>query len=290
MQINAINGVSFSGLQKTQLKNNAPSSNVAFEGEEDNKISNRSLTNATKALALSTLLTLGTAGLTSCDKYSIDEEHIYPIEIPVDTVRTVEHHYLIIPGENKVDTVKLEKGYDSPVAPIIKEFFEDGGIDTGDGKIPVRMLYMDEYRHPKVKMLFNEDNSSKNRMSFDVTTTDYDEETGEYIDGKNQKSYRVEYSTPDKKSQLVVNLKMLKSPDLDKNNAGSWRDVSTAMYDVSTGKRYKIDEDGVANYVGYFTPGDVANSIFYTNDYGSKQRYTNIQVDCITPEDKVIED
>ena len=67
MQINAINGVSFSGLQKTQLKNNAPSSNVAFEGEEDNKISNRSLTNATKALALSTLLTLGTAGLTSCD-------------------------------------------------------------------------------------------------------------------------------------------------------------------------------------------------------------------------------
>lgn len=291
MQVNAIMGnVHFSKLQNNnndnKLKNNTKQ--LAFEGESrsKNNVSNHSLTNATKALALATMLSLGAAGLGSCDKIDFNETHIYPIEIPTDTVK-IFYPYPI-PGTN--DTIKIKPGYDSPVAPVIKDFFEDLGIDPGDGRIPVRMAYMDEYKHPKVKMLFNEEKSSTKEMWYNVTTTDYDEDAGDYIEGKNENYYRVGYSTPDENHQLVVKLQMIKDPSLDQNNELNWQEISSALYDTESGKRYEIDEDGVATYNGYFEKGDVPNSIFYTNDYGAKRRYTNIEVNSMTPEDTVIED
>lgn len=288
MQVNGINSsMSFSG--KAQLKSNKMASNVAFEGDKNNNnVSNRALTNATKALALSILMSMGTAGLGGCDKLDINETHVYPVEIPTDTV--YEHHYFPIPGENTVDTVKIKPGYDSPVAPVIKDFFEDNDIDTGDGRIPVRITYLDEYKHPKVKALFNEQRSSTKEMWYNVTTTDYDEDAGDYVEGKNQNYFQIGYSSPDEKNQLVVKLMKLRNPDMDKNNELNYESISTALYDVSTMKRYTVDEDGNATYDGHFEKGDVPNSIMFVNSFGAKTRYANVAVNSVTPEDTVIKD
>lgn len=288
MQVSAINGITgFTG--KTQLKNNTvSSSNVAFEGEKHNNVSNRSMTNATKAMMLAGLLSLGGAAVTSCDKLDFDDTHIYQIEIPVDTVK--EHHYYPVPGTNTVDTVKIEKGYEAEPAPIIKDFFEDNGIDTGDGTIITRMMYLDEYRHPFVKSLFNDDKSSKKEMWYDVTTTDFDDDEGAYVPDKNENYYQIGYSTPDKDHQLVVKLLRLRNPELDKNNELNYETVSKALYDTQTMTRYTLDENGNATYDGQFESGDVANSIMFINEYGAKRRYSSIEIESETPQDKIIED
>ena len=288
MQVNAISakvGIS----PKVQCSGcNAPETKVTFKGEDRNNVSNNAITNATKALALAMMLSMGTAGLTSCDKMNFDETHIYPVEIPVDTVKEV--HYYPIPGCDRVDTVKIKPGYDSPVAPVIKKFFENDSIDTGDGKIPVRMVYLDEYKHPYVKSLFNEDKSSKNEMWYNVTTTDFDDDEGKYVEGKNENFYQLGYSTPDGKNQLVVKLLKLRNPNLDKNNELNYKPVSTAMYDVSTGNRYTIDEDGNAEYDGKFEKGDLEKSIIFTNKYDAVRRYSSIEVNSVTPKDVPYED
>lgn len=289
MQVNAINAnIGFAG--KLNVKNNNETAKPSFEGEKrnnnHNKVSNNALTNATKALALATLISLGSAGLGSCDKIDFNEEHIYPIEIPTDTIKMFYPYP--IPGTN--DTIKIKPGYDSPVAPVIEDFFDSLGIDPGDGRIPVRIAYRDEYKHPEVKMLFNEDKSSTKEMWYNVTTTDWDDEEGGYIEGKNENYYRVAYSTPDEDHQLVVKLQMIKDPGLDQNNELNWEDISSALYDTKTGRRYEIDEDGVATYNGYFEKGDVPNSIFYVNEYGARRRYADVEVQSMTPPDTIIED
>lgn len=286
MQVSAINGINFTG--KTQVKNNKVSSNSMYEGEKSNNVSNKAMRNATKALMLAGLMSLGSAGITSCDKYDFDDTHIYEVQIPVDTVH--EHHYYPIPGTNTVDTVKIQKGFESEPAPIIKDLFEDNGIDTGDGTIITRMMYLDEYNHPFVKALFNEDKSSKKEMWYKVTTTDFDEDEGEYIEGKNQNFYQVGYSTPDRDHQLVVKLTKLKDPLADKNNELNYRHISTALYDTKTMKRYTLDEDGNATYDGEFMPGDIENSIMFVNEFGAKRRYSSIEINSETPQDKIIED
>lgn len=286
MQVSAINGINFTG--KTQVKNNKLSSNSMYEGEKSNNVSNKAMRNATKALMLAGLMSLGSAGITSCDKYDFDDTHIYEVQIPVDTVH--EHHYYPVPGTNTVDTVKIKTGYDAEPAPIIKDFFEDNGIDTGDGKIITRMMYLDEYNHPFVKALFTEDKSSKKEMWYNVTTTDFDEDEGEYIEGKNQNFYQVGYSTPDRDHQLVVKLLKLKSPNLDKNNELNYVTVSKALYDVKEMKRYTLDEDGNAVYDGEFTKGDIAKSIMFVNEFGAKRRYSSIDIESETPKDVIIED
>lgn len=289
MQVNAINAnIGFAG--KLNVKNNNETAKPSFEGEKrnnnHNKVSNNALTNATKALALATLISLGSAGLGSCNKIDFNEEHIYPIEIPTDTIKMFYPYP--IPGTN--DTIKIKPGYDSPVAPVIEDFFDSLGIDPGDGRIPVRIAYTDEYRHPKVKMLFNEDKSSTKEMWYDVTTTDWDDEEGGYVEGKNENYYRVGYSTPDEDHQLVVKLQMIKDPSLDQDNELNWENIASAMYDTETGRRYEIDEDGVATYNGYFEKGDVPNSIFYVNEYGARRRYADVEVQSMTPPDTIIED
>lgn len=286
MQVSAINGINFTG--KTQVKNNKVSSNSMYEGEKSNNVSNKAMRNATKALMLAGLMSLGSAGITSCDKYDFDDTHIYEVQIPVDTVH--EHHYYPVPGTNTVDTVKIKTGYDAEPAPIIKDFFEDNGIDTGDGTIITRMMYLDEYNHPFVKALFTEDKSSKKEMWYNVTTTDFDEDEGEYIEGKNQNFYQVGYSTPDRDHQLVVKLLKLKSPNLDKNNELNYVPISKALYDVKEMKRYTLDEDGNAVYDGEFTKGDIAKSIMFVNEFGAKRRYSSIEIESETPKDVIIED
>lgn len=286
MQVSAINAINFTG--KNQVKNNKMSSNSRYEGEKNTNVSNKAMRNATKALMLAGLMSLGSAGFTSCDKYDFDDTHIYEVQIPVDTVH--EHHYYPVPGTNTVDTVKIKTGYDAEPAPILKDFFEDNGIDTGDGKIITRMMYLDEYNHPFVKALFTEDKSSKKEMWYNVTTTDFDEDEGEYIEGKNQNFYQVGYSTPDRDHQLVVKLLKLKSPNLDKNNELNYVPVSKALYDVKEMKRYTLDEDGNAVYDGEFTNGDIAKSIMFVNEFGAKRRYSSIEIESETPKDVIIED
>ena len=288
MQVNAINAnIGFSG--RLNVKNNSETQKPSFEGEKRNnggRVSNRSMTNATKALAMATLLSLGAAGMTSCDKIDFNETHICPVEIATDTLKMFYPYP--IPGTN--DTIKIKPGYDSPVAPVIEDFLDTLGIDPGDGRIPVRLAYTDEYKHQQVKMLFNEDKSSVKEMWYNVTTTDWDDEENGYIEGKNENYYRLGYSTPDEDHQLVVKLQMIKDPSLDKNNELNWENIAEAMYDTETGQRYEIDEDGVATYNGYFEKGDIPNSIFYINQYGARRRYTDVEVHSMTPEDTIIED
>lgn len=287
MQVNAIsNKIGFAGT--LQSKKYAAVSTPSFEGKKENNVSNHSLTNATKALALSTLLTLSAAGITSCDKMEFDETHVYPIEIPTDTI--VEKYYYPVPGETRVDTVRIKPGYDSPVAPIIKEFFEDNDIDTGDGKIPVIIRYIDEYRHPKANFVFNEEKSSPAIMTYDVRTNEWDDEEFGYVEGKNENYYRASYSTPDRSHQLIVKLERLKSPGLNKDMESSWTTLSEALYDVKERKRYVINENGEAEYDGYFEKGDVVNSMFYINNYGGQWRYKDIEVESVTPKETIIED
>lgn len=288
MQVNAINTkLSYAGQFKA-ANNNMSANQASFTGDENKRVSNHSITNATKALALATLLTAGAAtALQSCDKADFEYNHCIEIPIPVDTV--YEHHYYPVPGEDRVDTVRIKPGYDSPVGPVIEDFFDNNGIDPGDGRIPVLMRYIDEYRHPKVTAIFNENKSSYNEMWFDVTTNDYDDEAMDYVDGKNENYYRIGYSTPDGRDSLAINLQRLKSKNLDKSLETSWTTMAEAIYNVKTGERFTINELGETEYAGSYSEGDVPGSIFFTNPNGAKWRYANIQVESVTPKDTIID-
>lgn len=140
--------------------NNMTTPNIQFEGKKDHngdKTLRKAGTLTTGALAASMLL----GGMGSCDK--LDVEHDFTIKVPVDTVEkyipviqppdtvyqikydTIADSIIVRDTINQIitkhDTIWMKPEYDSPVAPIIKKFYQVLNINPGNGKIPVKMAW-----------------------------------------------------------------------------------------------------------------------------------------------------
>lgn len=290
MRVNAIgSNLNFNGLKVKKNNNN----DVKNE-EAGNKVSNSAMRNATKALALATALTAAAGPvLTSCDKdreiYIHNENTVHPNE----NNHTKEYIYVLdtIPGTNTVDTIKIKPGYDSPVAPVIKEKWEALGIDPGDGKIVTSERWFDNYNTKALKDTLNRDRSSTSEMVYDATATGWDDEEGGIIEGKNESPLRLrKMVTQD--GNLLIKVEIPRDLENPTEDEKDWKIHSYNMQkiDRDTVWRYKIDDDNYARKIGYMVKGDEPNSVKYVNYKDAESKYTDIKVNSEDIEDEIIDD
>lgn len=288
MRVNSItNNLHFNGI-KINTKNKTPQNNNT---QNENRVSNHSLTNATKAMALATLLSTG-AAVTSCDKDFHADIHMENTVKPDDKDHTREYIYVLdtIPGENRVDTIIIKPGYDSPVSPIIKEKWETLGIDPGDGKIVTSEKWFDNYNLKLVQDTLNRDRSSKSEMVFDAKATGWDDEEGGYIPGKNDSPLRLrKMATAD--GNLLIKVEIPRDLENITDDEKDWKIHSYNMQkiDPDTVWRYRIDDDNYARKTGYMVKGDKPNSVKYVNYNDAESKYTDIDVNSEDIEDEIVD-
>lgn len=286
--------------------NNQP--NVQFEGKKDSSQQDKTLLNAarmtTGALAASLILGAG-GGLASCDKF--DEEHNYTIKVPVDTVEKyipiimdpdttyiIKHDTIQLPGKDsiiikhdtidriitKIDTLFMKEEYDSPVAPVIKKFYETLNINPGNGRIPVKMIWTDEKDGSLNKSIFDGKSSSVNQMTFNITKTPFDENQGGVVIGKNEQFYRLKFSKVNDRSLALTFEKPRINGKPEEGRDDQWKATDYFIYDIKTDdvKRYTLKDDNSLEDRGEFMKGDMPSSIILNNPYGSKYRYSSLSV------------
>lgn len=288
MRINAITAkLNFNGSIEKKIN-----TNKEFEQREEKgkKVSNNAMTNATKALALATMLSASGAALNSCDK---DHEHYYYGENtvnPDNNTHTKEYIYVLDTIDNsRIDTIKIKPGYDSPVSPVIKEKWETLGIDTGDGKIITAEKWFDQYAGKLVKDTLNKDRSSKSEMVFDTKAIGWDADEGGYVEGKNETPLRLrKMVTSD--GNLLIKLETPRDPNNISDDEKDWKVLSYHMQkiDPDTIWRYKIDDDNYARKTGYMVKGDEPNTVKYVNFEDAQSRYSDIDVKSEDIEDEII--
>lgn len=292
--------------------NNQP--NIRFEGKKDSSNQDKSLLNAARMTtgALAASLILG-GGLGSCDKF--DEEHNYTIKVPVDTVEKyipiiqdpdtvyqIQHDTIkvpvYIPGKDSIiyrdsivhdtinqiitkrDTIWMKEEYDSPVAPVIKKFYQVLNINPGTGRIPVKMAWTDEMDGSFNKSVFDGRSSSINQMTFNITKTPFDEDQGGVVLGKNEEYFRLKFSKVNDRSLALT----FEKPRIDGKPADGrddqWKASEYYIYDIKTDdvKRYTLKDDNSLEDRGEFMQGDMPSSIILNNPYGSKYRYSSLSV------------
>lgn len=317
MRINSINS-SYMTPRNMANYNNKPNNNrpdIQFEGKKDPS-NDKSLLNTAKmttgALAASLILGAG-GGFSSCDKF--DEEHNYIIKVPVDTVEKyipiiqdpdtiykIQHDTIkvpvYIPGKDSIiyrdsivhdtinqiitkrDTIWMKEEYDSPVAPVIKKFYETLNINPGNGRIPVKMVWTDEKDGSLNKSIFAGKSSSVNQMTFNITKTPFDEDQGGVVIGKNEQYSRLKFSKVNDKSLALIFEKPRIDGKPEEGRDDQWRAVEYYIYDIKTDdvKRYTLKEDNSLEDRGEFMQGDMPSSIILNNPYSSKYRYSSLSV------------
>ncbi len=303
MRINSINNSympakNFSGSRQTKSNNNISAPNIQFEGQNNNNDKNgdKSLKKAAKysvgALAASMLLG---AGMSSCDKFDTEITTIIPL--PVDTVNKYIPIVLgsdtvkvpvIIPGKDSIiwkdslihDTILMASEYNSPVAPIIKKFYEVLNINPGSGRIPVKMVWTDEKDGSYNKSVFDGRSSSINQMTFNITKTPFDENAGGVILGKNEQYYRLKFSKINDNALSLIFEKPRIEGKPEDGRDDQWRPVEYYIYDIYSDqvKRYELNDDNSTGDRGEFLPGDIPSSIILQNIYGDKYRYSSLSV------------
>ena len=252
-------------------------------------------------------------GMGSCDK--LDVEHDFTIKVPVDTVEKyipiiqdpdtvyqIQHDTIevpvYIPGKDSIiyrdsivhdtinqiitkhDTIWMKPEYDSPVAPIIKKFYQVLNINPGNGKIPVKMAWTDEKDGSFNKSVFSGKDSPINVMTYNITKTPFDEDAGGVVLGKNEEYYRLKFSKVNDRSLALT----FEKPRIEGKPADGrddqWKPVEYYIYDIRTNdvKRYTLKDDNSLEDRGEFLPGDMPSSIILSNPYGSKYRYSSLSV------------
>lgn len=290
MRINAIdNSLNFNGLFNKKSSNKSAKNNEPNE-QSYSKVSNRSMTNATKALALTALLAGGP--LTSCEKdLDVHTYHENTVN-PDDDKHTKEYIYVLdtIPGTNTVDTIMIKPGYDSPVSPIIREKWDVLGVDSGDGKIITNEEWFDSYNAQLLKDSLNLDRSSKSEMVFDAKSIAWDDEEMGYIEGKNESPLRLrKMATQD--GNLLIKLEIPRDLQHPTNDDKDWKTYGYYMQkiDPDTVWRYKIDDDNYARKIGYMVKGEQPKSVKNVNFNNAEYKYTDIAVKSKDIEDEIIE-
>lgn len=292
MQVNAIQGnVGFSGrFQRNNSKNieDAKIVNDNNRSPYNNSVSNRAMRNAAKAAVIGLFMVPVSAPMmTSCDADAYAEAWAnaeakdscgHHCVHDKDTITIRDTITQII--EN-TDTIYIKKCFDSPVIDALRDFFKANDIDLGEERIPLSITWVDEKNVPSYKkQLFDGRGSSYDELSYDVTNTPWDDETGSFVIGKGDTYENIRYSLSG--DNLVMMRYIPRNPNKKPQNRGDWMYSNSAVYDINTGKkvvdRYTLNDDGTTDYAGKFTPGDMPKSIFVTNPYGTEWRYTNVDV------------
>ena len=302
MQVNAIqSNVGFTGKFQRNTKKDIEDAKIIrddIRNPYNNNVSNKAMRNAAKAAVIGLFMVpVGAPLVTSCDTESYAEAWA-----KAEAKDSCDHHCIhdkdtikiYVPGKDSIirdtitqiientDTVYIKKCFDSPVIDVIRDFFEANDIDLGDERIPLSITWVDEQNVPSYrKQLFDGGSSSYNELSYDITNTPWDDETGSFVIGKGDTYENIRYSLSD--GNLVMMRYVPRNPNKKPENRGDWMYSNSAIYDIKTGEkvvdRYSLKDDGTTEYAGTFRPGDIPKSIFVTNPYGTDWRYTNVNVE-----------
>ncbi len=161
---------------------------------------------------------------------------------------------IYIPG----DTVYVMPNFESEVADTILNDFGTLDIDTAGKGIPVNMKFYDEWETSVNNLMFNGRESSVGTLVYDNTTTDW------YDD----KMYsRIEFSIAKGKG-LIAQVKTARNPHEKPENKLDWVPFKTYLFQNVGNKINKFEqkENGELKYIGTFTKGDKAQSIFNNTD------------------------
>ncbi|MCI1273049.1 MAG: hypothetical protein LKG27_01290 [Clostridiaceae bacterium] len=203
---------------------------------------------------------------------------LVPVPGKTDTITVTKHDTtyidkpIYIPG----DTVYVQPDFKSDVADTINTDFGDIGINPDGSGIPISMVYYDEYETMANRLMFNGEESSKNRLIYDET------KKGWYGD---QHYMRVEFSLNAGPGRgLIMRVKKSRTDGTKPVSDLDWVDFKTYMF-RRNGKnqlvKYEVN-DGVAKQIGIVRQGDKPKSVL--NDYklsnGETQtfRYSDISV------------
>ena len=180
----------------------------------------------------------------------------------------------------KRDTIWMKEEYASPVAPIIKKFYNVLNINPGNGKIPVKMVWTDEKDGSFNKSIFDGRSSSINQMTFNITKTPFDENAGGVVLGQNEEFYRLKFSKVNDNSLSLIFEKPRIEGKPEDGRDDQWRPVEYYIYDIGSGEvqRYTLKDDNSLEDRGQFLPGDMPSSIILRNPYGNQYRYSSLSV------------
>ncbi len=299
MQVSAIqNNQVFTGRYSRVNKNNIEDANIIKDDSQkrenpyNNHVSNNKMGAATKGMIVGLLMMPAASGLmqgcsADADAYAYAESkdscggNKPPTIIIINNKDTIVHDTITQIIE-KVDTVEVPKGYDSPVIDAIRDFFEANDIDLGNGRIPLSIRWVDEIGPTYNKQLFEEKSSSYDEVAYKTTTSPWSDEDGQFIIGTPlDDPSLIKYSLTSDGKLLMMRYvpKNGVSNPVDKND---WMYMNASVYDINKGgkivERYKIDDDNEKCYNGTFQPGERPGEIKVTNPYDTDWRYTNVKV------------
>lgn len=288
MQVGAIQSSLGFTARNNRIKNNENRKNV---DNNQPASSSRGMKNLAKGTIVGLmLLPMASPMMTSCIKGSIEDfeqfdccggnnngsDHCHHDR---DTITVRDTIVQII--ENR-DTIFIKDKFDSPVIDAVRDFFEANDIDLGDGRIPLRITYIDEQGVPAYnKQVFDGRSSSYNELSYDIDRTEWNDEAGSFVFGDGTKYENIRYSLTGDGKLLMMRYIPRKGVTKPKDR-GDWAYSNSAVYDINKGgkvvTRNKRNDDGTSEYRGTFTPGYLPNSITVTNPYDTEWNYTNVKL------------
>ncbi len=286
MQVSAIQSSLGFTARSSKSRNNENTRNVENNQANHSSKGMRSLAKGTVVGLM--LLPMAGPMMTSCDSeaLSIAEanatakvEGTHQCHHDRDTVTVRDTITQII--ENR-DTIFIKDKFDSPVIDAVRDFFEANDIDLGDGRIPLRVTYVDEQGVPAYyKQVFDGKSSSYNELSYDIDRTPWDDEAGSFVIGTGTSYENIRYSlTGDGK--LLMMRYVPRNGVTKPTERGDWQYSNSAVYDINKGgkvvNRTKRNDDGTNEWRGTFTPGYLPSSITVTNPYDTEWSYTNVKL------------
>ena len=240
---------------------------------------------------------------TYVDKVVHDTVTIKVPEIHTDTIKVPEIHTdtLYLPGEVVHDTIKVEvpgpvvtvpEEWESPIPDKQKEILDELGVSVDkNGKFVLSTNYYDEYNYT-----LNMKNINGGKSSRDGSMIVYDEIKTEWGDnglklGQNEAFRRYQYTLSNDGQNLTIRqFKPRNNPSVS-NESGTpnWNVFKNQLKDdtqwVDAGVITLSSENGSVRITGTsvdtdgeLSPGDIENSVMYTNPYQGQWRLSDWKV------------
>ena len=297
MQVDAINGLSFTSRQHRPAKRQA-----ALEAQQraqmqvyqpnQNNVSNHGISNGAKGLMAALLLIPGGSLLyTACNKdaYAYAEAHAtaicdccHPHIIHGgDTVYVHDTIPVYIPQH---DTVYIKENYESPVIDTLKAILHDYDIDLGDGYVPVSVSFVDEMDTKYRKQLFDGQSSSRDVVFYDAKRYPWDDIQGQFVIDDNMADREKYMLSLTNNGELYISRLVPKTGIYNPQSLSDYRLTDKAYKLTRTNLPYVMNKLVENNQDGVFVPdgtmekGDMPQSIMLTNPYNTNWRWTNFNV------------
>lgn len=294
MQVDAINGLSFTSRQHRPAKRQA-----ALEAEPKkqyetyvSEVPNHKMGNATKGLIVGLMMLPGVAALnTGCNKeaYAYAEAHAEShcdccdphIIHGNDTVWVHDTIPVIIPQH---DTVYIKENYESPVIDTLKAIMHDLDIDLGDGYVPVSVSFIDEMDTRYRKQLFDGHSSSKDVVFYDAKRYPWDDIQGQFVIDDNLAEREKYMLSLTNNGELYISRLVPKS-NVDVPQALSDYRLADKAYKLTRSNAHDVinklvENNGSGVFIddGTIGRGDMPQSLMLTNPYNTNWRWTNFNV------------